>query len=107
MRTAPSSPERCEARIQWWRDAKFGLFIHWGPASVSGKEISWARIGHPHDGTGHESVPADMYDNLYKQFNPVKFDADLSSMRIAACLFAYLVTIVAVAVASDRPLVRC
>lgn len=65
-----------EERMQWWRDAKFGLFIHWGPASVSGKEISWARIGHPHDGVGHESVPADVYDNLYKQFNPVKFDAD-------------------------------
>jgi len=38
-----------EVRLRWWRDAKFGLFIHWGPASLSGKEISGARIGHPFD----------------------------------------------------------
>ena len=78
----PLIPEQCETRMQWWRDAKFGLFIHWGPASVSGKEISWARVGHPHDGIGHESLPAEVYDNLYKQFNPVKFDAN-QWMRMA------------------------
>jgi alpha-L-fucosidase len=72
--TLPSEPR--ESRMQWWRDAKFGLFIHWGPASVSGKEISWARIGHPHEYPGNESLAPEIYDNLYKQFNPVKFDAD-------------------------------
>ena len=71
-----------DARLAWWREARFGLFIHWGPASVSGKEISWARIGHPHDHPGHESVPPEEYDNLYKRFNPVKFDAD-AWMRLA------------------------
>jgi hypothetical protein len=58
------------------------MFVHWGPASLSGKEISWARIGHPHDGRGHESVPAEEYDILYRRFNPVKFDAD-AWMRLA------------------------
>jgi alpha-L-fucosidase len=71
----PDCPESRDARLQWWRGAKFGLFIHWGPASVSGKEISWSRIGHPFDHPGHESVPAEAYDKLYLQFNPVKFDA--------------------------------
>ncbi|MBN2292366.1 MAG: alpha-L-fucosidase [Pirellulales bacterium] len=71
-----------EARMQWWRDAKFGLFIHWGPSSIIGKEISWSRIGHPHDFNGHESVPPEVYDNLYKKFNPVKFDAN-EWMRMA------------------------
>ncbi len=70
------TPEQREARLAWWRDARFGLFIHWGPSSICGKEISWARIGHPHDYRGHESVPPEQYDNLYKQFNPVEFDAD-------------------------------
>ncbi len=70
------TPEQREARLQWWRDAKFGLFIHWGPVSIKGTEISWSRIGHPHDHPGMESVPAEEYDNLYKQFNPVKFNAD-------------------------------
>lgn len=74
--TSPPTAEGRETRMQWWRDAKFGLFIHWGPASLSGKEISWSRIGHPHDGIGHESLPPEVYDNLHHQFNPVKFDAD-------------------------------
>ena len=51
--------------FQWWRDGRFGMFIHWGPASLTGKEISWSRKG-----TGIEK-----YDALYKEFNPVKFDA--------------------------------
>jgi hypothetical protein len=29
---------RRDARMQWWRDAKFGMFLHWGPVSLSGKE---------------------------------------------------------------------
>jgi alpha-L-fucosidase len=65
-----------EARLQWWREARFGMFIHWGPSSVSGQEISWSRVGHPFDHPGNESVPPEVYDNLYRQFNPVKFDAD-------------------------------
>jgi len=71
-----------EARLAWWREARFGMFIHWGPVSLSGKEISWSRIGHPHDHPGHPSVAAEEYDNLYKRFNPVKFDAD-AWMRLA------------------------
>ncbi|MFO1530202.1 MAG: alpha-L-fucosidase [Kiritimatiellia bacterium] len=34
------TPEQREERLQWFRDAKFGLFIHWGPSSISGEEIS-------------------------------------------------------------------
>ena len=70
------TPEQRESRIQWWRDAKFGLFIHWGPSSSSGKEISWSSKGHPFDHPGNETIPSEVYDNLYRQFNPVKFNAD-------------------------------
>jgi alpha-L-fucosidase len=68
-----------DERIQWWRDAKFGLFIHWGPASLigdQGKEISWSRIGEWSKKLGSPTVPAEEYDQLYKRFNPTKFDAD-------------------------------
>lgn len=66
-----------DSRIDWWRDAKLGLFIHWGPSSVAGVEISWAREDHPFDHPGKgEKLPNEEYDNLYKRFNPVKFDAD-------------------------------
>jgi alpha-L-fucosidase len=64
--------------IQQWREMKFGLFIHWGPVSLKGTEIGWSRGGQRRGrndkSTG--SIPVEIYDNLYKQFNPVKFDAD-------------------------------
>ena len=46
---------------------RFGMFIHWGPVTLRGTEIGWSR--------GHQ-VPVEEYDNLYKEFNPVLFDAD-------------------------------
>ncbi|MCK4855964.1 MAG: alpha-L-fucosidase, partial [Bacteroidales bacterium] len=32
-------------RLEWFRDAKFGMFIHWGPVSLTGREIGWSRGG--------------------------------------------------------------
>ena len=52
-------------RLKWWQDAKMGLFIHWGPVSLIGKEISWSR----------QAYGAAKYDSLYKRFNPKKFNA--------------------------------
>ena len=67
-----------ERNIQAWRQMKFGLFIHWGPVSLKGTEIGWSRGGERRGrrdkSTG--SIPVEIYDNLYKQFNPVKFDAE-------------------------------
>jgi alpha-L-fucosidase len=64
-------------KMDWWNNDKFGLFIHWGPSSMAGVEISWARETHPFDHPGKgELVPDAVYDALYKKFNPVDFDAD-------------------------------
>jgi alpha-L-fucosidase len=64
-----------EARLAWWRAARFGLFIHWGPVSLTGQEISWSRANSntncPNDGP----IPANVYDRLYLQFNPTNFSA--------------------------------
>ena len=62
--------------MQRWREMKFGLFIHWGPVSLKGTEIGWSRGGERRGRGGTGSIPAEEYDNLYKQFNPVKFNAD-------------------------------
>jgi alpha-L-fucosidase len=63
------------ARLAWWRDARFGMFIHWGPVSLTGQEISWSRANSntncPNDGP----IPVAVYDNLYKGFNPTNFNA--------------------------------
>ena len=56
-----------EEKLKWWQDARFGMFIHWGPVSLKGTEIGWSR--------GSE-IPVAEYDTLYKQFNPVNFNAD-------------------------------
>jgi alpha-L-fucosidase len=72
-----SSTQRDE-RMRWFRDAKFGMFIHWGPCSVGQKEIGWGREGNrPWDinrlGPRQEDPE---YDNFYKKFNPTQYDAD-------------------------------
>jgi len=58
-----------------WRQLKFGLFIHWGPVSLVGTEIGWSR-GAERRGTGGKGeIPVEVYDNLFKRFNPVRFNA--------------------------------
>lgn len=61
--SAQSTPD---PRLQWWQEARFGMFIHWGPVSLKGTEIGWSR--------GRE-VPAEEYDHLYNSFNPENFSA--------------------------------
>ena len=51
---------------EWFRDAHFGMFIHWGVSSVLGKEIGWAFSG----------KDVNEYRQNIQRFNPVKFDAD-------------------------------
>jgi alpha-L-fucosidase len=66
-----------DKRMQWWREARFGMFIHWGvysvPAGVWKGEQSkhigeWLMLDY--------KIPVAEYAELAKQFNPVKFDAD-------------------------------
>ena len=66
-------PAPTDKHLQWWRDARFGMFIHWAPISIRGTELSWSRNPGPF-GPNDSGIPAAEYDALYKQFNPVKFD---------------------------------
>ena len=70
------SQQERDARLRWWREVRFGMFIHWGPVSLKGTEIGWSRGGERRGRTGTGSIPVEIYDNLYRQFNPVKFNAD-------------------------------
>jgi alpha-L-fucosidase len=58
------SPENLKNR-EWFRDAHFGMFIHWGVSSVIGKEIGWAVAG---------KDVGEYRQNMYK-FDPERFDA--------------------------------
>ena len=69
--------EQRDARMAWWREAKFGLFIHWGVYSVPAgfyHDQPVAGIGEWIMNRG--KIPMAEYQSFAKQFNPVKFDAD-------------------------------
>src|ERR1700749_3609127 len=69
--------EQHAARMAWWKEARFGMFIHWGIYSVpagtyDGKQI--AGIGEWI--MNNASIPVATYAQYATQFNPTKFDAD-------------------------------
>jgi alpha-L-fucosidase len=68
-------PKANQAAFKEWQDMHFGMFIHWGPVSLKGTEISWSRGGERRGIEGKGEVPVEIYDNLYKQFDPIKFNA--------------------------------
>ncbi len=73
----PESKAGRDARIGWWREARFGMFIHWGLYAVPAGE--WK--GQPVAGIGEwimnkAKIPVKEYEQLAQQFNPVKFDAE-------------------------------
>jgi alpha-L-fucosidase len=98
----PARADKSEAsrrRLDWWRDAKLGIFVHWNPSSVAAGEISWSKqfygdtgerlLDNPRPSAGPEipehrvwmdwfvpPVPREVYDNLPKSFYPGMFDAD-------------------------------
>jgi alpha-L-fucosidase len=72
---APETPAQHDARMAWWRDARFGMFIHWGLYAVPAGDykgqrskdigewiMSWANI------------PRAEYEKFAPQFDPEKFD---------------------------------
>ena len=71
--------------LQEWQNMKFGMFIHWGPVTLRGTEIGWSR------GT---EVPINEYDNLYKEFNPVLFNAKewVSAIKNAGMKYLVIIT---------------
>jgi alpha-L-fucosidase len=66
-----------DAKMKWFREAKFGLFIHWGLYSIPAGEWKGQRIA----GIGEwimnrAKIPVKEYEQLAAQFNPVKFNAE-------------------------------
>lgn len=66
-----------EARVAWWRDARFGMFIHWGVYSLPGGEWKGKKVsGYAEHLMRKEKIPRAEYLALAHQFNPVQFNAD-------------------------------
>ena len=69
------APGRDE-RMQWWRDARFGMFIHWGMYAVPAGEHKGARSKEIGEWImSWANIPRAEYETFAPRFNPVKFDA--------------------------------
>lgn len=71
------SGEAFDERMDWWRDAKFGMFIHWGPYAVPAGEYKGETV----DGISEwimdrAQIPVEEYEEYSRQFNPTEYDAD-------------------------------
>lgn len=51
------------------------MFLHWGPVSLTGLEISWSRANSNPKCPNKGPTPVEVHDRLYERFNPVQFDA--------------------------------
>jgi alpha-L-fucosidase len=72
-----AAPSSQDAKMKWFREAKFGLFIHWGLYCIPAGE--WK--GKPIAGIGEwimnrAKIPVKEYEQLAPQFNPVNFNAE-------------------------------
>ena len=66
-----------DERMAWWRDARFGMFIHWGLYAVPAGTYKGERV----NGIGewimnNGKIPVAEYEKFAGQFNPIGFNAD-------------------------------
>jgi alpha-L-fucosidase len=70
------SPAQHDARMAWWREARFGMFIHWGLYSQAAGYWDGKPIGGAGEWIMNDlQIPVSKYAKLVPQFDPVKFDA--------------------------------
>ncbi len=66
-----------DKKMEWWRDARFGMFIHWGLYAVPAGEWKEERIpGISEWIMARAKIPVNEYEKLGHDFNPQKFDAE-------------------------------
>src|SRR5882672_493689 len=65
-----------DARMKWWREARFGMFIHWGLYAVPAGEYKGQRSTRIGEWIMEwASIPRADYEKFAPQFNPVQFNA--------------------------------
>jgi len=66
---------RPDPRLDWWREARFGMFIHWGLYAIPAGEWN-GRTDYGEWIRNNAKIPIDVYDRFRAQFNPARFDPD-------------------------------
>ena len=69
------TPAEKDARMEWWRNDRFGMFIHWGLYSIPAGEWN-GETNHAEWIRTTAEIPLDTYHQFVGQFNPVNFDAE-------------------------------
>jgi alpha-L-fucosidase len=70
------TPQQRDARMAWWREARFGMFIHWGLYAIPAGEWKGQRTEKIGEWIMKNlRIPASEYETLVPRFDPVKFDA--------------------------------
>ena len=59
--------------VESWKDMRVGMFICWGPVTLTGLEVGISRENRPTGPSG--PTPKSTYDSLYKQWRPERFEA--------------------------------
>lgn len=91
LAAAAAGPRPYPERLRWWAEGRLGIFVHWGPVSLKGTEISWSRANTNPKCPNRGAIPAEVYDNLYREFNPTNFDARQWAALARAAGAKYLV----------------
>ena len=76
LAASPETKAERDARMAWWREARFGMFIHWGLYAVPAGEYKGQRSKEIGEWImSWANIPRADYEHFADQFNPVKFDA--------------------------------
>jgi alpha-L-fucosidase len=74
---AQEKTEGIQKSLEEFNQDKFGMFIHWGPYSMFGGDYKGKTVGGGAEWIQQKlRIPADEYEPVVREFNPVKFDAE-------------------------------
>lgn len=76
------TPEEKMKRMQWWTDARFGMFIHWGLYALPARH-EWVK--------NREHITNEQYQKYFEQFNPDEFDPKQWAKKAKAAGMKYAV----------------
>jgi len=81
-----------DTKQQWFKDAKYGLFIHWGLYAILGGEYNGRKTNRLSEWIMNNfDIPVEEYEKLASAFNPVHFDADMIVKKAKAWGMKYIV----------------
>ncbi len=81
-----------DARMHWWREARFGMFIHWGLYAEAAGTWKGKQTGGAGEWIMHDfKIPVGDYATMTAQFNPTQFNADAWVATAKAAGMRYIV----------------